>query len=116
VLCSPVTLYAVLALINQAVKNFKMEKGLAEIIKQIRLFATQWQKFVESMDKMGKRLQDAQKEFDTLTGTRKNMLERPLLKIDQIKHDSDIKELDVIEVVPEPSEPPLLDQAEETLP
>jgi len=115
VLCSPVTLYAVLALINQAVKNFKIEKGLAEIIKQIRLFTEQWQKFVESMDKMGKRLQDAQKEFETLTTTRRNMLERPLLKIDQIRHDSDIKELDVIEVVPAPSEPPLLDQAKEML-
>ncbi|MFA5400357.1 MAG: DNA recombination protein RmuC [Dehalococcoidia bacterium] len=113
VLCSPVTLYAVLALINQAVKNFKMEKGLAEIIKHINRFTEQWQKFLESMDKMGKRLQDAQKEFDSLTTTRKNMLERPLRKIDQIRHDSDIKELDVIEVVPDP---PLLDQAEETLP
>ena len=109
VLCSPVTLYAVLALINQAVKNFKMEKGLVEIITQIRLFAAQWQKFVESMDKMGKRLQDAQKEFETLTSTRKNMLERPLLRIDQIRHDSDIKELDVIEAAPAPSEPSLLE-------
>ncbi|MDD5647476.1 MAG: DNA recombination protein RmuC, partial [Dehalococcoidia bacterium] len=109
VLCSPITLYAVLALINQAVKNFKMEKGLAEIIKQIKLFTEQWQKFVESMDKMGKRLQDAQKEFETLTTTRKNMLERPLLKIDQIRHDSDIKELDAIEAGPSPSEPQLLE-------
>ncbi len=112
VLCSPVTLYAVLALINQAAKNFKMERGLAEIITQIKLFAAQWQKFVESMDKMGRKLQDAQKEFDALTGTRKNMLERPLLRIDQIRHESDIKELDVIEAVPSPSEPPLLEQSE----
>jgi len=109
VLCSPVTLYAVLALINQAVKNFKMEKGLAEIIAQIKQFTSQWQKFLESMDKMGKRLQDAQKEFETLTGTRKNMLERPMLKIEQIKLDSDIKELDIIEAGPSPTEPPLLE-------
>ncbi|MFA5079059.1 MAG: DNA recombination protein RmuC [Dehalococcoidia bacterium] len=108
VLCSPVTLYAVLALINQAVKNFKMEKGLAEIINQINRFTAQWQKFLEGMDKMGKRLQDAQKEYDTLTTTRKNMLERPLLKIDQIRQDSEIKELDVIEAGPSPSETQLL--------
>jgi DNA recombination protein RmuC len=86
-----------------------MEKGLAEIIKQIKLFTEQWQKFVESMDKMGKRLQDAQKEFDALSSTRKNMLERPLLKIDQIRHESDIKELDVIEAGPSVSEPQLLE-------
>jgi len=105
VLCSPVTLYAVLALINQAAKNFKMEKGLAEIITQIRLFTAQWQKFVESMDKMGKKLQDAQKEFEVLTGTRKNMLERPMSRIDQIRHESDIKELDVIDDGPQLPEP-----------
>ncbi|MEI6185572.1 MAG: DNA recombination protein RmuC [Dehalococcoidia bacterium] len=107
VLCSPVTLYAVLALINQAAKNFKMERGLAEIITQIRLFVAQWQKFVDSMDKMGRKLQDAQKEFESLSGTRKNMLERPMLRIDQLRHESDIKELDVIDIEPSPSEPPL---------
>jgi len=101
VLCSPVTLYAVLALINQAVKNFKMEKGLAEILAQIKQFAQQWQKFTESMDKMGKKLQDAQGEFVNLTTTRKNMLERPLLKIEEIRHESKIEDL-------EPAEPPLI--------
>ena len=101
VLCSPVTLYAVLALINQAVKNFKMEKGLAEILAQIKLFALQWQKYTESMDKMGRRLQDAQGEFVNLTTTRKNALEKPLLRIEDIRHESKIEEL-------EPAEPPLI--------
>jgi DNA recombination protein RmuC len=89
-----------------------MERGLAEIITQIKLFTAQWQKFVESMDKMGRKLQDTQKEFDVLSVTRKNMLERPLLKIDQIRHESDIEELGVIEAMPSPAEPPLLEQAE----
>ena len=101
VLCSPVTLYAVLALINQAVKNFKMEKGLAEIIAQIKQFTLQWQKFTDSMDRMGRKLQDAQNEFLNLTTTRKNMLERPLLKIEEIRHESKIEVL-------EPAEPPLI--------
>ena len=101
VLCSPVTLYAVLALINQAVKNFKMEKGLSEIIAQIKQFALQWQKFADSMDRMGKKLQDAQNEFTNLTTTRKNALERPLLKIEEIRLESKIEEL-------EPAEPPLI--------
>lgn len=101
VLCSPVTLYAVLALINQAVKNFKMEKGLADIIAQIKQFAQQWQKFAESMDRMGKKLQDAQNEFGTLITTRKNMLEKPLLRIEEIRHESKIEEL-------EATEPPLI--------
>jgi hypothetical protein len=35
-----------------------------------------------------------------------------LLKIDQIRHESDIEELGVIEAMPSPAEPPLLEQAE----
>jgi DNA recombination protein RmuC len=101
VLCSPVTLYAVLALINQAVKNFKMEKGLAEILAQIKQFTQQWQKFADNMDRMGRRLQEAQGEFVNLTTTRKNMLERPLLRIEEIRHESKIEEL-------EPAGPPLI--------
>jgi DNA recombination protein RmuC len=56
VLCSPVTLYAVLALINQAVNNFKTEKAINEIIQQVRLFQIQWEKYAESMEKMGKKI------------------------------------------------------------
>jgi DNA recombination protein RmuC len=109
VLCSPVTLYAVLALINQAVKNFKMEKGLAEIIAQVKQFTLQWQRFADSMDRMGKKLQDAQNEFVNLTTTRKNMLERPLLKIEELRHESKIGELEPVDppltLLPDPSEP-----------
>ena len=111
VLCSPVTLYAVLALINQAVKNFKMERGLAEILAQIKLFALQWQKYTESMDKMGRRLQDAQGEFVNLTATRKNALEKPLLRIEEIRQESKIEELEPagqpLILPPDPAEPAL---------
>jgi DNA recombination protein RmuC len=86
-----------------------MERGLSEIIAQIKVFTAQWQKFLESMEKMGRRLQEAQKEYEALTTTRKNMLEKPLYKIDQIRHDSDIKELPVIEAEPAPSETQLLE-------
>jgi DNA recombination protein RmuC len=97
VLCSPVTLYAVLALINQAVNNFKTEKAIDEIIQQVRSFQTQWEKYAESMDRMGKKIYEAQKEFDNLTTTRKNKLERPLKRIDDIRKERGIEELEPIE-------------------
>jgi DNA recombination protein RmuC len=97
ILCSPVTLYAVLALINQAARNFKMEKAIDEIIQQVSFFLIQWQKYVESMDKMGKRLADAQREFDNLMTRRKTRLERPLKKIDDIRKERGIDELEPIE-------------------
>ncbi len=96
VLCSPVTLYAVLALINQTVRNFKTEKAIDEIIQQINFFLIQWQTYVDSMDKMGKRLSDAQKEYDSLVSTRRNKLERPLKKIDAIRKERGLEELEPI--------------------
>ena len=95
--CSPVTLYAVLALINQTVRTFKTEKAIDEIIQQVKLFLIQWQSYVDSMDKMGKRLSDAQKEYDSLVTTRRNKLERPLKKIDDIRKERGLEELEPIE-------------------
>ncbi len=97
VLCSPITLYAVLSLVNQAVNNFKTEKAIDEIIQQVKSFQTQWGKYAESMDKMGKKICEAQKEFDNLVTTRKNQLERPLKKIDDIRKERGIEELEPVE-------------------
>ena len=97
VLCSPITLYAVLALVNQAVNNFKTEKAIDEIVQQVKSFQTQWGKYAESMDKMGKKICEAQKEFDNLVTTRKNQLERPLKKIDDIRKERGIEELEPAE-------------------
>jgi DNA recombination protein RmuC len=97
VLCSPITLYAVLALINQAVNSFKTEKAIDEIIQQVKVFQLQWEKYAESMDKMGKKIYEAQKEFDNLSTTRKSKLERPLKRIDDIRKERGIEELEPIE-------------------
>jgi DNA recombination protein RmuC len=97
VLCSPITLYAVLALIRRALDTFKMERATAEILGLISLFEKHWIKFVESMDKMGKKLQDAQTEYDYLLTTRKSKLEKPVKKIEEIRRERGIEEVKVIE-------------------
>ncbi|MBL7046874.1 MAG: DNA recombination protein RmuC [Candidatus Marinimicrobia bacterium] len=85
VLCSPITLYAVLSLIHQAVGNFAMEEKAGEIMALLREFEKQWNKFVESMEKMGRRIDDAKREFESLTTTRTRQLERPLQKIKEVE-------------------------------
>ena len=40
---------------------------------------------------MGKRLEDAKKEYDILTTTRSNMLDRPLKKIDDLRKQKAIE-------------------------
>ncbi len=85
ILCSPVTLYAILAIIRQAVDNFNLEKKTAEILSLFAAFNKQYQLFCESMDKMGRRIDEAKKEFVRLTSTRRNQLEKPLQQIEDIR-------------------------------
>ncbi len=84
ILCSPFTLYAVLAVIRQAIENFNLERTASEILKLLTDFSKQWTLYKEKFKAMGERLDAAKKEYDTLVTTRSNMLERPLRKIDEL--------------------------------
>lgn len=90
ILCSPVTLYAVLAVVRQAVENFNLEKTASEILKLLGEFSKQWNLYKDKFRSMGERLDAASKEYDTLVTTRSNMLERPLKKIDELRKQKDI--------------------------
>ncbi len=85
ILCSPITLYAVLAVIRQAVDNFNLEKTAAQIMSLLGTFNKQWVNFLKSLEKMGKKIEEAQNEFNVLTSTRRNQLERPLRQIEDLR-------------------------------
>jgi DNA recombination protein RmuC len=85
VLCSPITLFAVLAVIRQAVDNFALEQTSNEILSLLGSFKKQWGKFVKKMEVMGKRIGEAQKEYEALTTTRVRQVERPLNKIEELR-------------------------------
>lgn len=87
VLCSPLTLYAVLSLIRQSVASFAVEKQAGNLQQLVQDFSQQWEKFVEKMDAMGKSLSAKQNHFDTLKTTRSNTLEKPMGKIIDLKLD-----------------------------
>ncbi|MFN4110841.1 MAG: DNA recombination protein RmuC [Ignavibacteria bacterium] len=91
ILCSPITLYAILAIIRQAVDNFSLEKKASQIVELMGLFHKQWNEFLKSLDAMGKKIDDAKKEFEKLTTTRKNQLEKPLRKIEQLREETGIQ-------------------------
>ena len=85
ILCSPITLYAVLSLIRQAVSNFAMEKQAGEMQKLIGAFAKQWHLFVGKMDGLGDTLGTLQKKYEELHTTRVRQLERPMEKIGELQ-------------------------------
>ena len=103
ILCSPITLYAILAIIRQAVDNFNLEKKTAQILSILGAVNKQYQLFCESMDKMGRRIDEAKKEFVHLTSTRRNQLEKPLQQIDDIRKERSI----AIDSTPPPTSSPI---------
>ncbi len=90
ILCSPITLYAILAVIRQAVDNFQMEQKAGEILRLIEKFGAQWSKFTDAIDKVGKKIEDSNKAFLELTTTRRNQLEKPLREIEALRQSDKI--------------------------
>jgi DNA recombination protein RmuC len=85
VLCSPITLFAVLAIVRQAVDNFQLEKTADELLQLMGAFYKQWEMYTGQFDKVGKKLDELQKEFQVLVTTRQRGLERPLARIDDLR-------------------------------
>ena len=91
-LCSPLTLYAILSLINQATRNFAMEERASDVMKLLSKFKDQWEKYTDMIDKMGRSLTTVQKDYEDLITTRKRQLEKPLNEIESLTDKIKIKE------------------------
>lgn len=98
VVCSPLTLYAILAVIRQAVDNFNLEETASQILSLLGVFNKQWDAFIKSFDKLGTKIKEAQEEFDALTYTRRTKLERPIKKIEDLRRQKGIPEAPAIDV------------------
>lgn len=90
VLCSPLTLYAILSVIRQAAENFRLEQASREILGLLSAFNKQWAKYVELMDKMGQKLEGAMKHYEVLTTTRTRQLDRQLDKIEALRSQQQV--------------------------
>ncbi|RZD38923.1 MAG: DNA recombination protein RmuC [Methanobacteriota archaeon] len=83
-ICSPLTLYAILSLINQATRNFAVEEKALDVMKLLSKFKEQWEKYSGTIDKMGRSIETVQKDYLQLVTTRKNQLEKPLNEIESL--------------------------------
>jgi DNA recombination protein RmuC len=100
VLCSPLTLYAVLAVVRQAVDHFRLERTSSEILALLGEFTTQWEKFVDALEGQQKRFDLVAREFSQLTGTRRRALERPLDRIEALRASVDVDVTDEYDDAP----------------
>ena len=93
VLCSPVSLFAVLAVIRQAVEQTRLARTSDEILQCLSAFRQQWTKYADAVDAVEKRFASVQKSFDDLTGTRRRMLERQLDRVEDLRNQRGLPEL-----------------------
>ena len=81
VLAGPFGLTAVLRMVLQAHRNFHHEKSLMQILGLIAKFQEEYEKFGDSMERLGKQLDTAQKTFMEVEGTRSRQLTRVVEQI-----------------------------------
>ena len=93
ILCSPITLYAVLSLIRQAISNFSMEKKAGEMQELVGVFKDQWEKFTGKIDILGKSINVISNHYEDLKGPRFRALEKPMDKISKLQLGKHLKEM-----------------------
>lgn len=96
VLCSPCTLFAVLAVIRQAAETFRLQQRSREIVALLGGFAKQWSAFTEQMDRVGRRLDALQKDYDAMTGVRRRQLERQLDRVEDVRRRDQVPAVEVL--------------------
>jgi DNA recombination protein RmuC len=93
VLCSPLTLFAMLGVIRQAADNLMIEERTDEVLGHLGTFATQWTKYCDQLDKVAAGFASVHKQFEVLNTTRRAQLSRPLAKIDAIRTERGVQSL-----------------------
>ncbi|MBJ7353379.1 MAG: DNA recombination protein RmuC [Thermoleophilaceae bacterium] len=89
VICSPLTLFAVLAVIRQSADNFRLESKTREIQGAIGDFRAQWEKYKEQTQGVQRAFNTANKQWQDLTGVRERQLDKSIEKIDGLRSGSD---------------------------
>ena len=97
VLCSPLTLFAILAVIRQASENFKLAQQTNEILKALGGFNKQWDMFKDQMGKVDRALESSRKAYAELMGTRTSQLDRQVDRVDDLRITAGLAKPDEIE-------------------
>jgi DNA recombination protein RmuC len=85
VVCSPLTLFAVLAVIRQAMENFRLAKRTDEILSVLGSFNKQWDMYKGQMQKLGNAIGSVQRNYEELEGKRSRALDRQVKRIEDLR-------------------------------
>lgn len=90
ILCSPITLYAILAIMRQAVENFNLQKATNEMLSLYGAFKKQWDNYIRTFENLGDKIEDIQGVYVALTSTRTNKVDLALRRIDELRNKNSI--------------------------
>lgn len=85
VVCSPLTLFAILAVVRQSTDNFRLARQTDEILKVLGSFNKQWDMFKKGMGDVDKHLDSTRKAYDKLLDTRSRMLDAQVTKVERLR-------------------------------
>jgi DNA recombination protein RmuC len=85
VLCSPLTLFAVLAVVRRACDVAALERTSGEVLAVLGTFTQEWDRFCDALDKVGRTVDAMERAYGDLAGTRRRALERPLARIEELR-------------------------------
>lgn len=81
ILCGPFSFTAILRMVYQSYKSFKYQENLQEIIKLIKKFELEYDKYNEEVDSLGKKIRAVSTQFDEVSVTRTKKLSGIVEKI-----------------------------------
>ncbi|HXC23588.1 MAG TPA: DNA recombination protein RmuC, partial [Solirubrobacteraceae bacterium] len=94
VLCSPLTLFAILAVIRQASDNFKLTQQTNAILQALGGFNSEWGKFKGQMDKLDNALKRSRVAYDDLAGVRTRQLDRQVDRVEALRLNAGLAQLE----------------------
>ncbi len=84
VICSPLTLYVLLATIRQSLDAFAYSQSAGEIRQVMGQLQSEWDSYESKMEQMGKQFRTMQSSYDELITLRRRQLERMFAKVDEV--------------------------------
>lgn len=85
VLCSPFTLYAVLAVVRQAFENFHFAQATQEVLKLVSAFAEAYERFRGRFEKLGEELDKARGLYDDIADKSFRQLDLAVQRIEKAR-------------------------------
>ena len=81
ILAGPFSFTAILRMVRQAHENFRYQKNVYQIVQHIKNFEKEFSKFSEEFEKIGSRIESLSGQYQKVSATRTNQLQRTVDKI-----------------------------------